>query len=150
MLVLVSMYVGPIAIVLRQPSIGVSSIESLPALSLPSFSAPVFRVPRVSALPALPAIAAPSTPSSAAPAKTTAVKHNVVPVVSDTHSVLLPQSTASSTPTDPYAKAAVVEDDVGSLATIPASAMPTNTPAQPAQATSATTDASSAPASYAG
>src|SRR3954469_2501054 len=85
--VLVGMYAGPIAAVIKQPSVDVP-VAALPKLAIPNAAPPLLSVPKVHPLPALPPLRAASrahatVPPAKSPATTRKVVRHKVPVVSD-------------------------------------------------------------------
>src|SRR4051794_414392 len=142
--VLVGMYAGPIAAVIKQPSVDVP-VAALPKLAIPNAAPPLLSVPKVHALPALPPLRAASrahatVPPAKSPATTRKVVRHKVPVVSDKHTqVAASKGGAKSAPKDPFASAPVVDDQIGLPVALPAAASDATAPAAapPADTTTA-------------
>jgi hypothetical protein len=144
--VLAFVYVGPLAAALQQSPVSPRA-SSLPALSIPEVRFPLLATRKVRRPPPLP-------PARVSAPRTTVVVRSTVhevtrhiPVLSDVHAQIVPPNARQdSTSKDPFANAAVVEDDVGAPVVIPSTPAPTM-PAQPdtAAASAAVTDAATTP-----
>ena len=134
LVVLILLYALPIAAVFRQPTIPARTLP-LPVLSLPSVGFPLLRVPKVHRLAALPAVphsthAAQRTAGAAVPHAAQKISRQRVPVVSDSHSQVTPQTAAQkAAPKDPFAEAPVVVDTIGAPIELPATASAASAPA---------------------
>jgi hypothetical protein len=140
LVVLAAMYAMPIAAVFRQAAIPAPS-KPLPNLAIPNVAIPLLRVPKLHALAPLPPLAKAHAPAPTAaqqthaPAATKPVRRRV-PVISDTHTQVAPTAKASSSkPTDPFASAPVVSDEVGTPVALPSTTAAAPTTAGTTQTT---------------
>ncbi len=144
LLVLAVIYVAPTLAALRQPTIPAAK-AALPSLTLPNFSVPLLKVPKVHRLAPLPPLhhAAPATQSAVTPVQQPVAQHAVrrrVPVVSDSHAQAPKQTTSgSATAKDPFANVPVVGDSVGTPVALPSSSTAA-APTAPATAPSPSDD----------
>ena len=108
-------YVAPVVAALRQPTFPAPA-KPLPQLSLPAIGMPLLRTPKLYRPAPLPALPAQQLTSHHPPLSRLAQKAftSRVPVVSDSHAQAPRASrTKTTTPKDPLANAAVVEDNIG-------------------------------------
>src|SRR5690349_10850506 len=138
LVVLLLLYVMPVATAFRTSVQSFSSKPALPTLALPAIGTPVIPVPKLRPVAPLQTRAVPQTAShpvhavAAVPGKR--VVRHLVPVVSDKHSQVAPATSTSSasTPTDPYANAPVVSDSIGTPTALPSAPQTPTAPAAPA------------------